>query len=621
MVNILEHFPTAKAGSDPAWYKGDCPECGRVRALSISSQSGTYFCHKCKHSGKIGGIKTTAAVNESSHISAQGRFRDQFTKILENHNLEDVWSDIALNPDFALGYTSTDKLQFGIYYKGNLDHIKNHKGRQYGKASNKIYPEVVLDKADESKYLWITEGEKDAITGLCHGLQAISFTSGAGAVPKDISKLTRFENVVIIYDNDQPGKDGSLKVAQKLNLEFPNMNIKIFKWDDREDKYDLTDFYKDGNTTEDLFMILDKHGYAFGENPSDFGGWAEINMLDYLDLDIDPIEWICKDIVSTKSVSMIAGADNTGKSILALQLAVSVAIGVPFMHFDVPRPRKVLLVQFEMADGMVKGRIPKILKHFSDTYPEKMGYLKTNLKTVLKSDLGELFKDKWESLRGNLQASRQNQYDLVIVDNLYTSTSKDISKNHEIKDVVSVIRDLVDTFDTSFMLINHHNKPIGESYTLKKEFIRGGKLLTDNLDFCVQVALAAIDPNEKLRIMKITKSRMESEFTNVPCGVKLEGENGELKFDWLGPLPNQEEMYYHEPKKNKNFDILEELLAGSDEENEVATIQVEGVLGDHEFTRRSVFRWIKRQVKLGTIEKSGHGKYKILKNELWNLLT
>ena len=91
MINILEHFPTAKAGSDPAWYKGDCPECGRVRALSISSQSGTYFCHKCKHSGKIGGIKTTVAVNESSHISAQGRFRDQFTKILENHNLEDVW--------------------------------------------------------------------------------------------------------------------------------------------------------------------------------------------------------------------------------------------------------------------------------------------------------------------------------------------------------------------------------------------------------------------------------------------------------------------------------------------------------------------------------------------------
>jgi len=621
VVNILESFPDAKTGSDPKWYKATCPECNRAGALSVSAESGYYHCHKCKHQGKIGGKPATAAVNESNHLSAQERFKEKFDKILKYHNLNEIWSNIALNPELAIGYTSTGKIQFGIYYKGVLEHIKNHKGRQYGKAGNKIYPEAVLDKGDETKYLWITEGEKDAVTGICHGLQAVSFTSGAGAVPKDISKLARFKNVVIAYDNDTPGENGALKVARALNIEYPDMNIKILKWGDRPDKYDLSEFFADGHKLDELFMILDQHGYTFGENPQDFGGWSEISMIDYLDLDIEPIEWICKDIVSTKSISMIAGADNTGKSILALQLAMSVAIGVPFMHFEVPRARKVLLVQFEMADGMVQGRVPKVLKYFSDKYPEKMSYLKTNLKTVLKSDLGDLFKDKWDSLRGNLQANRSNQYDLVIVDNLYTSTGKDISKNHEVKDVVSVIRNLVDNFDVSFLVINHHNKPVGETYTLKKEFIRGGKLLTDNLDFCVQVALAAIDPNEKLRILKITKSRMESQFTNVPCGIKLEGDNGELKFDWLGPLPNQEEMYYHQPKKNKNFEILEQLLNLADGNGEVATIQVEGVLGDYEFTRRTVFRWVKRQIALGTMEKMAHGKYKILKNELWNLLT
>ena len=231
-----------------------------------------------------------------------------------------------------------------------------------------------------------------------------------------------------------------------------------------------------------------------------------------------------------------------------------------------------------------------------------------------------MFNDKWDSLRGNLQANRRDQYDLVVVDNLYTSTGKDISKNHEVKDVVSIIRGLIDTFGVSFMVINHNNKPRGDVFTLRKEHIRGGKLLTDNLEFCIQIARAEIDPDEKLRVFKITKSRMASEFTHVACGMKLEGDQGELKFDWLGPLPHKEEIYYHEPKKNKNFEILEKLVNVADKNIEVSTIQIEGVLGDYRMTRRSVFRWISRQLELGTIVKKSHGTYEIMKNELWNLL-
>ena len=623
-INVLETFPDAKVSGNQGWYKAVCPECATPGSLAISGESGSYHCKKqsCRYSGRLanGQIKKTVAVMEANHQSAQDRLKNNFSKVLERENLKGVWSNIALNEEMAVGYTSTGKLQFGIYHNGDLQHIKNHKGRQFGKASNKIYPEAVLDKGKADAYLLITEGEKDAITALCHGLQAITFTSGAGAVPKDISKLERFKNIVICYDNDSPGEEGAMKVAREINLQFPNINIKILKWIDKAEAYDLTDYFRDGGTVNQLFLSLDKDGYSFGKDPSDFGGWGEISLADYMQLDIDPVEWICKDIVCTKGLSMIAGTDNTGKSILAMQLAISVAIGVPFMHFEIPRPRKVLLIQFEMDDGMVQQRVPKILKYYQNNYPDELRANISNLKTVLKRDLGKLFNDKWDSLRGNLQANRSDQYDLVVVDNLYTSTGKDISKNHEVKDVVSIIRGLIDTFGVSFMVINHNNKPRGDVFTLRKEHIRGGKLLTDNLEFCIQIARAEIDPDEKLRIFKITKSRMASEFTHVACGMKLEGDEGELKFDWLGPLPHREEIYYQEPKKNKNFEILEELVSISNNDVEVSTIQIEGVLGDHRMTRRSVFRWIKRQSELGTIVKKSHGTYKIMKNDLWNLL-
>ena len=624
MINVLDTFPDARVSGNQGWYKAVCPECATPGSLAISGESGSYHCKKqsCRHSGRLanGQIKKSVAVMEANHQAAQERLKDNFSKVLERENLVGVWTDIALNREMAVGYTSTGKLQFGIHHNGDLQHIKNHKGRQFGKASNKIYPEAILDKGNADAYLLITEGEKDAITALCHGLQAVTFTSGAGSVPKDISKLERFKNIVICYDNDSPGEEGAMKVARAVNLKFPNINIKIFKWVDKSETYDLTDYFRDEGTVDQLFLSLDKNGYSFGKDPSDFGGWGEISLADYMQLDIDPVEWICKDIICTKGLSMIAGTDNTGKSILAMQLAISVAIGVPFMHFEIPRPRKVLLIQFEMDDGMVQQRVPKILKYYQNNHPDELRANISNLKTVLKKDLGKLFNDKWDSLKGNLQANRGDQYDLVVVDNLYTSTGKDISKNHEVKDVVSVIRSLIDTFGVSFMVINHNNKPRGDVFTLRKEHIRGGKLLTDNLEFCIQIARAEIDPDEKLRIFKITKSRMASEFTHVACGMKLEGDEGELKFDWLGPLPHREEIYYQEPKKNKNFEILEELVNIANTDIEVSTIQIEGVLGDHRMTRRSVFRWIKRQSELGTIIKKGHGTYKIMKNDLWNLL-
>ena len=66
---------------------------------------------------------------------------------------------------------------------------------------------------------------------------------------------------------------------------------------------------------------------------------------------------ICEEILLENGTSGISGSSNVGKSILALQFAVAVAMGVPFLTFKVPRPRRVLFVQFEMLDTMIAHRL------------------------------------------------------------------------------------------------------------------------------------------------------------------------------------------------------------------------------------------------------------------------
>ena len=65
-----------------------------------------------------------------------------------------------------------------------------------------------LSNFDKAKPLYIYEGEKDA---LASPLQGISFSAGAGSIPKDISPLYDFNEVVIVYDNDKAGEQGAKK--------------------------------------------------------------------------------------------------------------------------------------------------------------------------------------------------------------------------------------------------------------------------------------------------------------------------------------------------------------------------------------------------------------------------
>ena len=65
---------------------------------------------------------------------------------------------------------------------------------------------------------------------------------------------------------------------------------------------------------------------------------------------------------------------------------------------------------------------------------------------------------------------------VVIVDNVYTSTDKDVSKNHELKPLLRRLEDMKNNTNNAFVLIAHHNKHEGDTEPLlTKSLITGGK--------------------------------------------------------------------------------------------------------------------------------------------------
>ena len=73
-------------------------------------------------------------------------------------------------------------------------------------------------KYDLRKPLLIVEGEKDVITSISQGHQAICLTAGCmSKVPEQyISVLRKFEEIGVMYDNDEAGVNGSLRLVEQL---------------------------------------------------------------------------------------------------------------------------------------------------------------------------------------------------------------------------------------------------------------------------------------------------------------------------------------------------------------------------------------------------------------------
>ena len=94
-------------------------------------------------------------------------------------------------------------------------------------------------------HCYLFEGEKDAIASKL--LQGVSFSCGATSIPKNIDALYEFNEVVIIYDNDEAGEQGAKKVAERIKSESPKTIVKIAQWDSSLPKgYDV---YDDGKKT------------------------------------------------------------------------------------------------------------------------------------------------------------------------------------------------------------------------------------------------------------------------------------------------------------------------------------------------------------------------------------
>lgn len=206
---------------------------------------------------------------------------EKYHKAMPENILHYLYSR-GLNEEIVKNY----KLGYGVFYgkswivipikdvEGNYCYFKLRQNPDEGDkkmtwpkdvATAQIYDWDTLFTATEKDRILICEGELDALTMKSSGLTAITNTHGANTVKDEWMQYFRPElNYYIAYDNDESGRTGANKMAEKL---FKNgcKNISIVDFRKNGycagEKYDLTDFYREAlyynfASIEDLFTEM-----------------------------------------------------------------------------------------------------------------------------------------------------------------------------------------------------------------------------------------------------------------------------------------------------------------------------------------------------------------------------
>ena len=582
-------------------------------SFSFNTDKGLFYCHSCDKQGNAYEYaKSMGYPNPHKYIEDNGTNgvrkdkyptdlvvplqspqKDDLNKLMKEFksNLmsnidkwpDDVWDNKFIDM-YGVGLNKENKFTYGYYNNDELIGIKVHKSRTYGDGGLKWYVANNIASFDRNKDLYICEGEKDVLSLLSLGYQAVSGTAGAKSIPKDLDWLRDWKNdIYICYDNDEAGAKGSKKLANEIIKQHPHLIITIIDWGDKAQGYDVTDSMEDYH----ILMNACLNGKQV-ETSKNIGGLKLIKGVEAIKREIRPRQQIIENLLPEKSQVVLGGTTGANKSFMAMQLAMSLANDEKeFLGFKIKvNGLNVLYCDTECGEDTMIERFKAITQNFPDW---------NNARFNMVSRVG-MESDVYDDLESAINIFKP---DVLVIDCLYNTTDgADISRNEKLFPTLKRITKLRDDYDLTILAIHHMNKG-NHQEGLVKDRMSGGSVL---INWCEHINLIQRTNESHLRLLKVDKSR---HMAYSECYYVLEWDSDKCLLINRGITEDWSKYLITSQKKNNWEKVLRDLgdeFTTNDFKNKVE------VLMGH--TEKTAHNWLKQMCEVKVVEKIKQGNYK-----------
>ena len=369
---------------------------------------------------------------------------------------------------------------------------------------------------------------------------------GGGFIGQDrdwnLGKPLNGKSVIILPDNDEPGRKHAIEVARALYGRA--YSVKILELPGLPEKGNVLNFVE-GRGWPIAFAMMEYFASQTKpwEPPKSFQTAADLLNTSF---EQEP-PVIGHGLLPAGGGLILAGDAGTGKSLIRLELAIHLALGQDLWGLKIPQARRVLILQFENAPEIEKARLDLMVRGLSlDGPPTGLLFSKTPQRIDLYRDPAQ------NNLVDLIQESRA---EVVIYDPLVTIHSANENDNRQMRTVMDALTGVSRRTNSTPIVIHHFRKPGQNNEAMNPYLMRGAISLRDWAD--TQCTLTR-KPSETrtLRLLEFHKVRNGPEhlplllqrndfFLHIPLHEDALADSGQLYdilFELGGIVETQKEL-------------------------------------------------------------------------------
>jgi len=388
---------------------------------------------------------------------------------------------------------------------GNGGHIWNMKGVR--RVLYRLPSVPVAVKAGMS--IWIVEGEKDADNLVELGLVATTSVMGAGKWrPEYGEQLRGARRVIIIPDNDEPGRNHANQVARSLAGIVPEVRILELPGPGK----DVSDWCAAGGTRDKLERLAE-----LAPAPAVFACSRFVPVTDFFAQCGQRVDYVLEPFIIKGGFVLVIAAPKAGKTFFVCWLAAAVAA----------KGKPVLIVEEEGPREILRDRLAPFLAPNADAYKDTLH--------IAHRKGFRLDNRRWvDALIADANARRA---ELIVLDPFVQLHGRDENEQAQMAMVVQAIHRIIAQTGAAVALVHHTKK--GDSWDKRSAAeaqsadARGSGVLVGAADSVIAlkgVPLADRCNGELRFYVENTDTRVGAPFARKLAVVKLDGGVGSIEF-------------------------------------------------------------------------------------------
>jgi RecA-family ATPase len=241
-------------------------------------------------------------------------------------------------------------------------------------------------------------------------------------------------------------------------------------------------------------------------------------------------EWVFKRLLPKKIVAALIAAGGTGKSFMAIHMAVASASGGMFLdEFISEKPIKVVFISGEDDQNELNRRLRSAIKNFSNSYKD---LVKQNLSFIDFSSSFELFTNKLSygetsitetpaKLIKLIQDKLGDEVGLIIIDPVSRFRGGEENSAPDTTRFVQTIQLLSEQLNSTVLLVHHVNKNAKVNGTGQNN-ARGSSALVDGVRLVMELnALSDKEMKDQFNIAPGTKELLSLSVVKSNYGKKI----------------------------------------------------------------------------------------------------